>query len=88
VQVEHAGVLADAGRREPFRPPFGRRHHLDLHVGRRREDPFGALVLRAALGDAERVRRRELGQVRADDVDALVTHGPYGTSPGAAALSC
>src|SRR6267378_165870 len=75
VQVEHDGVGPNPGRRQPFRRARGRRDRLDLHVRRRREDALGALVLGPPLLDGERVGRRQLRQVLADEVNALVVHG-------------
>src|SRR5882762_2870583 len=75
VQVEHDGVGPNPGRRQPFRRARGRRDRLDLHVRRRREDALGALVLGAPLLDGERVRRRQLRQVLADEMNTSLAHG-------------
>src|SRR5207245_2423602 len=75
VQVEDHGVGPDPGRRQPFRRARGRGDRLDLHVRRRREDALGALVLGAPLRGGERVRRRKLRQVLADEMNAFVAHG-------------
>src|SRR3989449_11638248 len=61
--------------RSPFRRARGRGDRLDLHVRRRREDALGALVLGAPLRGGERVRRRKLRQVLADEMNAFVAHG-------------
>src|SRR5207245_7320427 len=57
-----------------FRRARGRGNRLDLHVRRRREDALGALVLGAPLRGGERVRRRKLRQVLADEMNAFVAH--------------
>src|SRR5437763_5055092 len=75
VQVEHDGVGADPRRRQPLRGARGRRDRLDLHVRRRRKDPLGALVLGPPLLDGERVRRRQLRQLLANEMNAFVAPG-------------
>ena len=74
VEVEHDMPRSRRRRAEPFRGRRARGHALDLDVGWTGEDLLRALVLGAALGDGQRVRRGELCQVGANDLDAAVCH--------------
>ena len=74
VEIEHHAAGLGRGRAQPLRGRHGRRHALDLHLGRDGEHLLRALVLGAPLGKGQRVRRGQLRQVRAHDLDATVCH--------------
>jgi len=75
VEIQHHAARLGGGRTQPLRGRDRSAHVLHLDVGRSREDLLGALVLGAALGSGERVGRGQLREVRANDVDAAVSHG-------------
>src|SRR5262249_13185713 len=83
VEVAHHRVASGARRREPLGGPLRRLRGLDRHVGGRRKDALGAIVLGAALRQGERARRRELRQVLSDGLDSTRGH----VSPSSSAIA-
>ena len=74
VEIQHDAPGRGRRRTQPFGWGRWRRHALDLDVRRRGKYSLRALVLRAPLGERERVRWRQLREVRAYDLDTTFAH--------------